>query len=145
MAQIISYLTFNGNCREAMTFYKKCLGGTLTFQTVGESPLSGKMPKRMKDCILHATLKKDSLALMGSDMVGEEGLRKGNSVSLSLTCSSEDELNNYYAKLSKGGSADHPLKDTFWGAKSGDLTDKFGNHWLLSFDRNKSGNSRVLI
>lgn len=142
MAQIISYLTFNGNCREAMTFYKNCLGGTLTFQTVGESPMSSKMPKRMKDCILHATLKKGSLALMGSDIVGEEGLQKGNSVSLSLTCSSEDEINNYYAKLSKGGSTDHPLKDTFWGAKSGDLTDKFGNHWLLSFDKNKPGSSK---
>jgi PhnB protein len=140
MAKIISYLTFNGNCREAMMFYKKCLGGTLTFQTVGESPLSGKMPKRMKDCILHATLKKGSLLLMGSDMVSEEGLRKGNSVSLSLTCSSEDEINNYYTKLSKGGSANHPLEDNFWGATFGDLTDKFGNHWLLCFDKNKYGN-----
>jgi len=137
MAQIISHLTFNGNCREAMTFYKKCFGGTLTFQTVGESPLSRKIPKRMKDCILQATLKKGKLALTGSDMVGEEGLLKGNSVSLSLTCSSEDEINNYYEKLSEGGSADHPLKDTFWGAKSGGLTDRFGNHWLLSFDKNR--------
>lgn len=136
MAQIISHLTFNGNCREAMTFYKKCFGGTLTFQTVGESPVSAKIPKRMKGCILQAILKKGGLALTGSDMVGEEGLLKGNSVSLSLTCSSEDEINNYYAKLSKGGSTDHPLEDTFWGARSGELTDKFGNHWLLSFDKN---------
>jgi len=135
MTRIISYLTFNGNCREAMTFYKKCLGGTLTFQTVGESPLSGKMPERMKDCILHATLKKGGKVLMGTDMVGEEGLIKGNSVSLSLTCSSEDEIKNYYAKLSKGGNADHPLEESFWGATFGGFTDKFGNHWLLSFDK----------
>jgi PhnB protein len=40
MTQINSYLTFNGNCQEAMIFYQKCLGGELTFQTVGESPLS---------------------------------------------------------------------------------------------------------
>jgi PhnB protein len=136
MEQIISHLTFNGNCREAMMFYKKCFGGSLTFQTVGESPLSGKIPRRMKDLILQAILKKGSLVLLGSDMVSEEGLLKGNSVSLSLTCGSEDEINDYYAKLSEGGSADHPLEDTFWGAMSGDLTDKFGNHWLLSFDRN---------
>jgi PhnB protein len=137
MAQIISHLTFNGNCREAMTFYKKCFGGRLTFQTVGESPLSAKIPKKMKGCILQAILKKGSLVLTGSDMVGEEGLLKGNSVSLSLTCSSEDEINNYYERLSEGGSADHPLKDTFWGAKSGGLTDRFGNHWLLSFYKNR--------
>jgi len=136
MTQIISHLTFNGNCREAMTFYKKCFGGSLTFQTVGESPLSDKMPKKMKGCILHAILKKGSLVLTGSDLVGEEGLLKGNSVSLSLTCSSEEELNNYYATLSKGGSADHPVENTFWGARSADLTDKFGNYWILSFDKN---------
>jgi PhnB protein len=41
-----------------MTFYKECLGGKLVFQTVGEAPLSEKMPKKIKGCILHATLKK---------------------------------------------------------------------------------------
>ena len=40
-----------------MNFYKECLGGELIFQTIGESPLSERMPDRMKDCILHSTLK----------------------------------------------------------------------------------------
>jgi PhnB protein len=134
MTQINTYLTFSGNCRDAMTFYKECLGGELNFQTVGESPLSEKMPKQMKDSILHSTLTKGALVLMGSDIVSEKGLVKGNSVSLSLNCSSEKEIKNCYAKLSEGGSADHPLEDSFWGALFGDLTDKFGNHWLLNFD-----------
>ncbi len=34
MTQIHSYLTFSGNCREAMTFYRECLGGILMLQTV---------------------------------------------------------------------------------------------------------------
>ena len=34
MAQILAYLKFDGNCREAMTFYKECFGGKLTFNTV---------------------------------------------------------------------------------------------------------------
>ncbi len=54
-----------------MTFYKECLGGQLTFQTVGESPLSGKMPQKMKNCILHSILIKWDLVLMGSDMVAQ--------------------------------------------------------------------------
>lgn len=136
--QINTYLTFNGNCRKAMTFYQECLGGELTFQTVGESPLSTKMPKQMKDCMLHSTLTKGALVLQGSDMVPQTGLVKGNAVSLSLDCSSEDELKNCYAKLSADGKADHPIEDTFWGALFGDLTDKFGNHWLLSFDKNSN-------
>ena len=137
MTQINSYLTFSGNCREAMTFYQKYLDDELVFQTVGESPLSDQMPKQMKDCILHATLTKGNLILMGSDMVPESGLVKGNSVSLSINCDSEEETKKLYKKLSKGGKADHPLEDTFWGALFGDLTDKFGNHWLLNYNRNQ--------
>ena len=119
-----------------MTFYQECLGGKLTFQTIGESPLSEKMPKQMKNCILHSTLIKDRLVIMGSDMVSEKGLVKGNTVSLSLDCSSEKEIKQFYSKLSSGGNADHPLENTFWGALFGDLTDKYGNHWLLNFDKN---------
>lgn len=138
MAQINSYLTFSGNCREAMTFYKECLGGELIFQTVGESPLSEMMPSKMKNCILHATLTKNDLVLTGSDMIPESGLIKGNAVSLLLDCDSEEEIKIFYKKLSSKGKADHPIEETFWGALLGGLTDKFGNHWLLNFKKNKN-------
>ena len=137
MTQINAYLTFNGKCREAMMFYWACLDGELTFQTIGESPLADKMPPKMKDSILHATLKKDTLVLMGTDCVPQPGLIKGNSVSLSLHCCSEEEIKIFYEKLSGGGASTYPLQDTFWGALFGGLTDKFGNHWLLNFDKNQ--------
>lgn len=141
MTQIHSYLSFNGNCREAMQFYKDCFGGELTLQTIGESPLSDTMPQKMKDCILHATLKKESLVLMATDMVVDNGLLKGNNVSLSLSCANEDELISYYTKLSAGGKANHLPEISFWGALFGDVTDKFGNHWLLSFSEKKNQNN----
>ena|SRR5688572_2643884 len=131
---VSSYLTFNGNCREAMTFYKKCLGGELTFLTIGKSPLSDKMPVKMKDCILHSTLARDAFILMGSDMVGEDGLIRGNSVSLVLHCKSEKEIKTCYKKLAAGGKINHPIETTFQGALLGDLTDRYGNHWLLNFE-----------
>lgn len=119
-----------------MEFYKDCLGGKLSFQTIGESPLADKMPVQMKDAILHATLINGAAALMASDMVGANGLVKGNAVSLMLDCSNEEEIKNYYTKLSAGGEATHPVEVSFWGALFGDLTDKYGNHWLLHFDNN---------
>jgi PhnB protein len=137
MTQINSYLTFNGNCREAMTFYANCLGGELSLQTIGESPLADKMPAKMKDCILHSTLTNGALLIMASDMVGEKGLVKGTAISLMLNCSSEEEIKDYYSKLSEGGEPTHPLEISFWGALFGDLTDKYGNQWLLHFDKNQ--------
>lgn len=136
MTNIHAYLTFNGNCREAMTFYKNCLGGKLVLQTVGESPMAEKLPAGMKSSILHSTLTKGNLVLMASDMVGENGLVKGNSVSLLLYCGSKKEITTLYKKLSAGGRETHPLENTFWGALFGDLTDKYGNQWLLHFDNN---------
>lgn len=138
MKNIHPYLTFSGNCREAMTFYNECLGGELKLQTIGESPLSDKMPEKMQQCILHAVLTHHGNNLiMASDMVSDEGLVKGNAVSLMLDCSSEAEIKNVFQKLSSnGGKVLHPLENSFWGALFGDLMDKYGNIWLLHFDKN---------
>ena len=46
MAQLNAYLHFQDNCRQAMTFYKDCLGGELTLMTVGESPNGVTGPRR---------------------------------------------------------------------------------------------------
>ena len=137
MKTIHPYLTFNGNCREAMVFYKKCLGGELSFQTIGDSPLSEKMPARMKKCILHAELSNENLILMASDIVSEKRLLKGNAISLLLNCKSEKEIKDCYQKLSTGGEQTHPLEETYWGALFGGLKDKYGNNWLLSYKRNR--------
>lgn len=121
-----------------MMFYRDCLGGELVFQTIGDLSLDGQMPKKMKDCILHSTLTNGNMVLLGSDMAPPSGLQKGNAISLALHCSSEEETRIYYQKLSAGGSADHPLEATFWGGIFGDLTDPFGNHWLIQYNKTKS-------
>jgi PhnB protein len=139
MKQINPYLTFNGNCREAMNFYQKCLGGELFLHPIGTSPMAEMMPPQMKDSILHATLTNGNVIIMGSDMVGESGLIRGNAMSMMLNCSNETEIRDIYGQLaSDGGDATHPLEDTFWGALFGGLTDKFSNRWLLNFDKNQA-------
>ena len=137
MISVHSYLTFDGNCREAMTFYKNCLGGKLTFQTIGESPLSEEMPEKMKNCILHSKLSKDNFVLMASDMVGKEGLIRGNSISLMLQCVSEAEMQHCYSRLSEKGIQTSPISANIHNALFATLTDKFGNHWLLHYQKNK--------
>ena len=134
--QIASYLTFNGNCREAMTFYQSCLGGELHFQTVGDSPVAESFPAHIKSAILNATLEKEKVLIVASDMVSENGLRHGNAVSLMLHCKSEKEIREVYNNLSKGGLSAHPLKATYWGALFGDLVDRYGNQWLLHYSYN---------
>ena len=80
------------------------------------------------------------LNIVGSEMVPESGLLKGNSVSLLLCCSSAAEASEYFIKLSDDGRATEPLRSTFWGALFGGLVDKFGIHWLFSCEDLVTGN-----
>ncbi len=104
-------------------------------QPVGDSPMGNKLPGVLRDYILHATLTQGALVIMASDMVPDSGLVRGNSVSLTLNCSNETEIRDCYHKLAEGGQATHPLDYTFWGSLFGSLTDKYGNHWLLNYDK----------
>ena len=133
MSQIIVYMNFNGNCREAMKFYQECLGGELILNTVGESPMASQMPAGEKDKILHSQLENKGIILMGSDMMGPGGFFEGNTVSLMLDCSSEEEINRYFSALSSGGKINMPLEKTFWAERFGAFTDKFGKSWMLNY------------
>jgi len=139
--QINAYLTFKNNCEEAMTFYQECLGGELTLNRIKGSAMESQFPPEQRDLIMHANLVKDRLSLMGSDMfcTGETAnLEHGNAMALSLHCSSEEEIKTFFSKLSAGGQITDPLKDQFWGALFGMLTDKFGVKWLLNFEKNQA-------
>lgn len=116
-----------------MTFYQKCLGGELYFQTIGESPLSEKFPEKIKKLILHSELRNEALVLIGTDVTTEQSLVRGNTISLSLNCTSEKEIRQYYKSLSVNGKKNAPLEVTHWGVLFGTLTDKYGNNWLLSY------------
>ncbi|MDF2430582.1 MAG: PhnB protein [Mucilaginibacter sp.] len=138
MTQINAYINFNGKCREAMTFYQECLGGNLVLQPIEGSPIESQCPASMKTHIMHSSLTKDSLILMASDMTGPGGYIYGNSIVLSLNCSSEEEINTFYSKLSEGGEIVDPLKVQFWGALFGVFDDKFGIRWMLIHDKNQN-------
>src|SRR5437764_894702 len=66
MKVINAYLIFNGNCREAMTFYQKCLGAE-ELQLVRFSDMPGDKHSDAKDRLAHARLVRGETVLMASD------------------------------------------------------------------------------
>lgn len=89
------------------------------------------MPAKAKERILQGTLRNGKMLLVGTDMVGEMGLIKGNSVSIVLNCSNEKDARSSYKKLLAGGSQVEPLWMNHYGMLVGGLTDKYGYHWIL--------------
>jgi PhnB protein len=135
MKQIIPYLHFNGQTREAMTFYKQCLGGELILQKVSESPMAASVPNEMGARILHSSLTTKHFTLMGTDMMGNQVVY-GNNIKICIDCSSDQEITDYFNSLAEGGEIKQPLQESFWGATFGAVTDKFGIHWMLNYSKN---------
>ena len=132
MKDITPYLTFNGTCRQAMTFYKDILGGELQLMDFASSPMD--VPDEAKNYIMHAILTSNGVTVMASDAMPNQPITNGNSVSLSINCQSVDEINQLFNSLAEGGQITMPLDDTFWGARFGMLTDKFGTNWMFNYD-----------
>jgi PhnB protein len=135
MKDLNAYLGFNGNCREAMNFYKDILGGELFLQPVEESPIASSFPPEAQKGILHSELRVGSIVIMATDCVGPGGFTKGSTISLCLQCSSEDEIYKLFSKFSPGGNITCEVQDMFWGDTFGTLTDKFGVNWMFVFDK----------
>lgn len=131
--QLNPYLTFGGNCREAMQFYQQCLGGELHIQPFSETPAAAHVPAEAQNGVLHAHLSNGPVVLMASDTGGMHPLSSGNTVSLCVNCTSPEEIADLFAQLSAGGTVGMPLADTFWGATFGTFTDRFGINWMLNY------------
>jgi PhnB protein len=129
MARLNPYLQFDGNCREAMNFYRECLGGELSIQTFGEAPMEGT-PDEMRDRVIHSELVGGGMVLMGSDMMGDQAPSQGGPVTLCLNSEDREEITGYYAKLADGASVSQPLMEAFFGLY-GALTDRYGVNWMF--------------
>ncbi len=132
--QINVYLTFNGNAKEAMTFYRDVLGGELSVMKVSDTPGKDKASAENLDKVMHASLINGNLILFATDMIAEGKYNEGNGVTMNLNCPVGD-INNYFDKLSSGGKVIHPVKEEFWGGTFGVLIDKFGKKWMLHAEK----------
>lgn len=57
MTNLYAYLVFNGNCMEAMNFYKECLqDSVLDIMKVGDSPMAADVPVENHNQVLHSSL-----------------------------------------------------------------------------------------
>ena len=134
--KLITYLTFAGNCEEAMNFYKEALGAEiLLFSRMGDSPM--EIPENLKGKIMHARMQIGENELYMSDTFDPSSLNQGNNVSLSIQTDDTIQLEKLFNSLSEGGKVTMPLADAFWGARCGMFIDKFGIHWMFNGELKK--------
>jgi PhnB protein len=137
MLYLNAYLIFNGNCREAMEFYKQCLGGVLYLSSYADMPGQGStdLPEQYKNWILHARLTIKTQVLMASDTRPGISVTQGNNFFVSINSESIEETERYFKALSEKGVIDMPLQETFFAHRFGMLTDQFGIKWMFNVEK----------
>ncbi len=136
-----TYLTFDGNCREAFEFYREVFGGEFgMLLTFADGPPELNIPENEQGRVMHMSLPIGSSVLMGSDSSNAFGPppQMGDNFSLSVAADSREHCDELFAKLSPGASGVIPMQDQFWGSYFGRLTDKFGIGWQISFENRAS-------
>ncbi len=122
------YLFFNGQCEEAVEFYKQALGAEvlmlMRYKESPEPPPPGMVPSGWENKVMHTSLRIGDATVMASDGCSEGADFQG--FSLSLTAANEADAGRKFAALSEGGQVQMPLGKTFWSPCFGMVTDCFG-------------------
>lgn len=127
------YISFDGDAREAMEFYERVFGGTLTLNTFGEY---GAQDQPNADNIMHGMLETDrGFTLMASDLPPGMEHQPGNNITVSLSGDDADELRGYWKQLSDGGTVTMPLERQMWGDEFGMCMDRFGIAWMVNISQ----------
>lgn len=127
------YLTFGGNCEEAMNFYKDVLDGEFTvLMRYGEGPPEYSVEGK-EDKIMHTTIAfGNGCELKASDTL-HKPVVKGNAYTVSIMADDEAHGEKVFNGLAaNGGNVEMPFQNVFWGGKFGNLTDQFGVQWMIS-------------
>jgi len=134
MTQAIAYLSFNGNCADAMRFYEQALRGKIEVMMSGaDSPMAAQIPKESAHRILHARLVLPGGGMLyGGDCPGHLPYDGIKGVSMTVDYPTTDEAAQVFAALAEGGQVTMPMQPAFWAKSWGMLIDKFGTSWIVN-------------
>jgi len=135
MKAINTYLIFDGNCRKAMEFYKKCLGGKLSIMDYGDAPGCEKMPAKYKKWVIHARLTIGNEVLMASDTRIDMPVHQGNNFFISIQGKNVAHAQKLFKALSYKGKVEMPPQETFFAKSFCMFTDQFGIKWMINVEK----------
>lgn len=130
MPKLNAYLSFDGNCADAMKFYARVLGARLeALITYGQAGEQMPAPPEHADKIMHAYLIHPEFELMAGDMPPGMTYQGVNGVMMTLTYPTAAEGQRVFQALADGGNVTMPLGETFWADAFGMVTDRYGVPW----------------
>ncbi len=132
MPQLNAYLSFDGNCAEAMKFYASVLDARLeALITYAQAGSDMPAPPEHGDKIMHAYLVHPDFELMAGDMPPGMPYEGVKGAMMTLTYPTAADGRRAFEALAEGGTVTMPLGETFWAEAFGMVTDRFGVGWMV--------------
>ena len=136
MIDLAPFLLFDGNCAEAMEFYRSCFGGQLTITKVADLPVPHQPPPEVLEKVAYARLKNGAVDISAADWRHPtRRFQQGNTVAVYVTGRSYEELKKIFDGLAAG--ADPTLRDELQELSFGvygHLAYRYGVHWFFRGD-----------
>jgi predicted 3-demethylubiquinone-9 3-methyltransferase (glyoxalase superfamily) len=128
-SKVAPFLMFTGRAQEALDLYMAVFDDAevIAVQRYGPGGPGAE------GTIMHATLRIGDQVLMAIDSPPVHAFDFTPSLSLFVTCASEEEIDRLFSGLSEGGTVMMPLSTEHgFAAKYAWLSDRFGVSWQLS-------------
>lgn len=133
MTSLSPYLSYNGNCAEAMNFYAKLFGAKLeALMTYGDLKDEMPCPPGGEKLVMHAYLVHPGFTLMAGDTPPGMEFKGIEGAMMAITFDTTAEAERVFKALSEGGKVTMPLEETFWAKTFGMVTDRFGTPWGIN-------------
>jgi len=132
--KISPYVSFSGNCEEAVRLYEKAFNVKAEIVRYKDAPPDNgyEAAAGTENLVMHAQFELGGAKLMLCDTPPEYPVKAGNNIGIMAEFDSADAAKAAFDVLKQGGEVDMELQETFWSKYFGSLTDKFGIIWNIS-------------
>ena len=130
--KIHTFLMFEGKAEEAMNYYTSIFDQS-EIMTITRYGADGP---GQEGTVVQATFSIKGQEFMCSDSYVKHEFTFTPSISLFVTCDTEEEIDRVFQKLSEGGNVYMPLQAYPFSEKFGWIGDKFGVTWQLNLAKN---------
>jgi PhnB protein len=133
MLHLTPFLLFDGQCAEAMEFYQRCFGGSLTLTRLADTPMKAQFPEDKHHRITNALLKSGMVEFSATDWLHPTRKpQQGNTTAIYVTGEGRAELEPVFEKLREDANPELlvELREMPFGTY-GRLTDRYGVEWFF--------------
>ena len=127
-------LQFSGNCKNAIKLYERAFNTKVDFilhySDAKKEDFNIELNENEKNYVYHAEMKIGNQRIMFSDVMTFK-IIQGNSIFLTITFETKEEVENAFNILKENGEILIPLRKTTYSSNVGTLIDKYGIRWGL--------------